>query len=274
MTSFSHKILAVDDTPTLLDAYRKVFQTAVVDTDLTAMADSFADDPAPANTEAHSNSYSVTLQLDCFSQGLDAVSAVEKAFQQNSPYAVAFVDMRMPPGIDGLETMRRMWMIDPDLQIVICTAHHDHELSEIRAQAHALNGSFLIIRKPFDAEEVLQAAYTCAERSNQQRNEKAIYTVVPGPNLQIKRVAPRLSTSAALVFNDWIELPDGNRRKVFKIGLDDIPDTPKKPCSTTSAKHPAASPRCASKWKPRSADCNRRTCCSKPLKKVPSRRQT
>jgi CheY-like chemotaxis protein len=228
MNSITYKILAVDDTPTLIDAYRKVFQSSATNSELSAMADAFADDPAPAAEIKAPFDHEVTILLDCFSQGLDAVAAVEKAFLKNEPYVVAFVDMRMPPGIDGLETMKRMWMIDPHLQVVICTAHHDYELSEIRAQAIALNGSFLIIRKPFDPEEVLQSAYTSAERAVQQRNQKAVYTILPGPELKIGRISPRVSTATALVFSDWVELADGTRRKVFKIGLDEIPDTPQK----------------------------------------------
>ena len=228
MNLITYKVLAVDDTPSLIDAYRKVFKASAEDRELTAMADAFADDPAPAVEINEQHQHEVAIQLDCFSQGLDAVAAIEKAFLQNDPYLVAFVDMRMPPGIDGLETMRRMWMIDHNLQIIICTAHHDHELSDIRAQAIALNGTFLIIRKPFDPEEVLQAAYTSGERALQQHNQRAIYTIVPGPELKFARVIPRVSTSSAMVFSDWVVMPDGSRRKVFKMGLDEIPDTPQK----------------------------------------------
>ena len=47
------------------------------------------------------------------------------------PYAVAFIDVRMPPGMDGIEATARIWQLDPDIQIVICTAYSDHTWEQI-----------------------------------------------------------------------------------------------------------------------------------------------
>src|SRR5438105_3431968 len=68
---------------------------------------------------------------DCFHlssafQGKEALDLVRQALEQRQPYAMAFMDMRMPPGWDGVETTIKIWEIDPDLQIVICTAYSDH----------------------------------------------------------------------------------------------------------------------------------------------------
>ena len=97
---------------------------------------------------------------------------VEKAVAAGRPYAMAFVDVRMPPGWDGVETTREIWKVAPDLQIVICTAHSDYSWDEMLAK---IGGSdrLLILKKPFDTIEVLQLANALAEKWNLLRQTKA-----------------------------------------------------------------------------------------------------
>ena len=58
---------------------------------------------------------------------------MRQALAEQRPYAMAFVDVRMPPGWDGIETIGHLWAVEPDLQIVLCTAYsgllvgRDHE---------------------------------------------------------------------------------------------------------------------------------------------------
>src|SRR6187401_1177397 len=61
-------------------------------------------------------------------QGEEACTQVAQALAQGAPCAMAFLDIRMPPGLDGVETASRLWKLQPDLQIVICTAHTDYSL--------------------------------------------------------------------------------------------------------------------------------------------------
>ena len=65
----------------------------------------------------------IVFELSYASQGLDAVELVRQALLEGHPYAVAFVDVRMPPGLDGIETILRLWDLDPQLEVVICTAY-------------------------------------------------------------------------------------------------------------------------------------------------------
>ena len=81
--------------------------------------------------------------------------------EQGRPYSVAFVDMRMPPGWDGIETIARLWQADPDLQIVICTAYSDYSWEEILRQLGNRN-SLAVLKKPFDNIEVIQLCETLA----------------------------------------------------------------------------------------------------------------
>src|SRR5579859_2277096 len=91
-------------------------------------------------------------------QGEEGLDAVREAEASARPFALAFVDMRMPPGWDGLETVIRLWEAAPDLQIVICTAYSDHSWAEIATRL-GQNDKFVILKKPFDVVEVIQLAH-------------------------------------------------------------------------------------------------------------------
>lgn len=66
------------------------------------------------------------FQIDTATQGQEGVKCIAEAIQQKKPYALAFVDVRMPPGWDGIETIKHIWELDKDIQVVICTAYSDY----------------------------------------------------------------------------------------------------------------------------------------------------
>ena len=70
-------------------------------------------------------------------QGQEGLAVVEDSVRAGRPFAMAFVDVRMPPGWDGIETVKRIWEVDPDLQIVICTAYSDYSWDEMAARLGA-----------------------------------------------------------------------------------------------------------------------------------------
>ena len=104
-----------------------------------------------------------TFEIDSASQGREGLDMVRQALAEGRPYALAFVDVRMPPGWDGIETIRHLWREDPELQAVICTAHSDFSWDEIRGLLGATE-SLLILKKPFDNIEVLQLAHTLTKK--------------------------------------------------------------------------------------------------------------
>jgi len=103
------------------------------------------------------------FEIDYACQGLEALDMVEKAQSAGCPYALAFVDGRMPPGWDGIETISHLWKASPDLQAVLCTAFTDYSWQDIQ---HVLGRSdnLLILKKPFDNVEVLQLAYALTRK--------------------------------------------------------------------------------------------------------------
>lgn len=100
-------------------------------------------------------------------QGKDGLRLAREAMEAGRPFSVGFVDMRMPPGWDGLETIERLWELDPELQLVLCTAYSDHTWQEIARRLVNLE-NLLILRKPYDKAEVRQIA--CALSTKRRLN--------------------------------------------------------------------------------------------------------
>ncbi len=101
----------------------------------------------------------VSFELDFADQGEMGLAMLERALDAQAPYALAFVDMRMPPGWDGVETIEHLWRADPRLQVVICTAYSDYAWDEVVTRLD-VRDRLLVLKKPFDAIEVLQLAST------------------------------------------------------------------------------------------------------------------
>ncbi len=101
--------------------------------------------------------------LDFASQGFQGVEKIKSAIRQKRPYQLAFVDMRMPPGWDGLKTIKEIWRLDPAIQVVLCTAYSDYSWEEIN-QALGMTANLLILKKPFDSSEVAQMASTLTQK--------------------------------------------------------------------------------------------------------------
>jgi len=97
------------------------------------------------------------FHIDTAAQGKEGVEKIRVALQEGRPYALAFVDVRMPPGWDGLETIKRMWEIDKDIQAVICTAYSDYSWEET-VEKLGMSDNLLVLKKPFDKVAVRQLA--------------------------------------------------------------------------------------------------------------------
>ncbi|PTT89799.1 GGDEF domain-containing response regulator, partial [Pseudomonas sp. HMWF005] len=145
----NRRILIIDDTPAIHDDFRKILAPQAQDaTDLNQLEQAlFGTRPSPH----------LTFQLDSAYQGQEALALVRRALIDGSPYALAFIDMRMPPGWDGLETIEQLWRVDPNLQIALCTAYSDYSW-EAMAERLEFGDQLLILKKPFDSLEIRQMA--------------------------------------------------------------------------------------------------------------------
>ena len=152
----AHRILVVDDSVAIQNDFRKVL--AGEETESTAdqlAAQLFDGEPQAMPGDRY--------EVDAASQGEEGFKKVSDAIIAGHPYAVVFVDMRMPPGWNGVQTIAHLREIDPALQFVICTAFTDYSWSEIR-QALGPTDSVVILKKPFDKVEVLQLAHALSRK--------------------------------------------------------------------------------------------------------------
>ncbi len=102
-------------------------------------------------------------EIDSAFQGEDAIKMVEKANRNKKPYSLIFMDIRMPPGIDGIQTIKRIWNKYPHIEIIICTAHSDYSWNEILSQLGESDHLFFM-KKPFDSVSVKQATLSLTKK--------------------------------------------------------------------------------------------------------------
>jgi diguanylate cyclase (GGDEF)-like protein len=157
------RILITDDNAAIHEDFRRILTASAQDDTNLSDAEILLFGDAAA-TPAHHPAYALDFAL----QGQLAVQCVKRARADGRPYAMAFVDMRMPPGWDGLETIERLWAEDPHVQIVICSAHSDYDWRDIFERL-GHSDKLLILKKPFEPIEVLQCASALSRKWQHER---------------------------------------------------------------------------------------------------------
>ena len=149
----NRRILIIDDNASIHLDFRKVLGEQVEHTAQAALdvleADLFGGEVAAVTRP--------NFDIDSAHQGEEGVAMAHQALVDGRPYAMAFVDMRMPPGWDGLKTIERLWATDADVQVVICSAHTDYDWIEV-VERLGHSDKLLVLRKPAEPIEVLQCA--------------------------------------------------------------------------------------------------------------------
>ena len=157
----NRRLLLIDDTPSIHDDFRKILMP-VVETNqaLDAMESALFGDTTKARAPV--------FELHSAYGGEEGLQLLVTAMERKQPYALAFVDMRMPQGWDGAKTIEELWKVAPDLQVVICTAYSDYSWEDLLERLHA-HDRLLILKKPFDNIEVQQMANTLANKWDMAR---------------------------------------------------------------------------------------------------------
>lgn len=143
----NNRLLAIDDDDAVLEYYREIFDPTPLKTN--EVWEAFievvgSDEP---------NSPLPTFELTTATSGERGIELAEQALADQSPYSVAFVDMRMPGGMDGLEAAQRLRALDGRIMVVIITAYSDHKIDDIQRK---LGHDVLFLNKPLSSDEVIQ----------------------------------------------------------------------------------------------------------------------
>ncbi len=163
----NRRILVIDDNRAIHDDFRKIlFPDGIA-------AAAFNKTATELFGKQTKGVRRIRYEIDSAYQGQEGVMLVKQALEKGRPYAMAFVDVRMPPGWDGVATTRKILELDPDIQIVICTAHADYSWDEMFQKIGNRDG-LLILKKPFDPVEAFQLAHALTEKwwLHQQSRQK------------------------------------------------------------------------------------------------------
>ena len=152
----NRRVLIADDQPEIHTDFSEMLEPARA---------AAADELAAAFIAEDENIRLPAIELLHAHSGEEAVAAVEEAKEAGRPIAVAYLDIRMPPGIDGVQAAQRIREIDQEIEIVIMTAYTDKPLSEIIRDVELLH-KLLYLRKPFTREEVQQITLSLVEKWN------------------------------------------------------------------------------------------------------------
>ncbi|MBK8011232.1 MAG: EAL domain-containing protein [Deltaproteobacteria bacterium] len=193
------RILVVDDNEEIHRDYRKVLDRGSTTSRVDVLADELFDaEPKSRASDSHSDSNSDAqprYSIDSAFQGREALERVVAAKSEGRPYAVAFVDMRMPPGWDGMRTIEELWKVDEHLEIVICTAFADYSWEDLLRKFGARD-QLLILKKPFDIAEVSQLASALSKKWTLARaarlNVEALQEMVRERTVSLEKAKMRL----------------------------------------------------------------------------------
>ena len=155
------RILVIDDNPAIHDDFAKILAREAVDTGMSQIEKILFGDSGPEPTPP-------SFELQFAQQGAQGVAMARQALAEGRPFALAFIDMRMPPGWDGLETIEHLWKADPDVQVVICSAHSDYDWADFFERL-GHSDKLLVLKKPFEPIEVLQCASALTRKWHDQQ---------------------------------------------------------------------------------------------------------
>jgi PAS domain S-box-containing protein len=207
-TTNHSRLLIIDDNRAIHDDFRKILigKDGAPDPLDKASAEIFGEQPSADAPSAN------CFQLDSAYQGRDGLALVQRAVGLDARYAMAFVDVRMPPGWDGVETTARIWEVDPDLQVVICTAYSDCSWEEM-IEKLGRSDRLVILKKPFDSVEVLQLANSLSRKWHLLQESKR--TMARLEDMVVTRTAQMVQEQEK--FKDIFEnSPEG----IFQISAD------------------------------------------------------
>jgi len=174
----NNRIIVIDDDPDIWEAYKAILAPQQLKEKFTAQKKM---EELVADANLRSLPDQENFDVSFASQGREGLQLVEKSLEENKPFAIAFIDVRMPPGWDGMETAVQIRAIDPDIEIVIVTAYADRSREEI-AQAVNPPHKLLYLRKPFDLDELKQITLSLCEKWKifriEERQRKELSTIL------------------------------------------------------------------------------------------------
>ena len=164
---FNNRILLCDDNRSIHADLLKILKPRELkaDSDILRDMESRIFDMEDADLISPPNPYSLDLEIDHAYSGGEAMEKVRCANEEGRPYALVFMDVRMPPGPDGVKTIKDIWELLPQTEVVIVTAYSDYSWNEVVEKLGA-NDKLLYLRKPVSTITVRQIALNLTHKWN------------------------------------------------------------------------------------------------------------
>ena len=208
--SQNHRILVIDDNRAIHEDFKKILCKK-------GAPDNLAADEAALFGEEAPRLELPEFQIDSAFQGKEGLEMIEKSLSEKRPYSMAFVDVRMPPGWDGVETTAKIWQKYPDLQVVICTAYSDYSWEDMLKKL-GYSDRLVILKKPFDNIEVLQLAISMTEKWRLYYQAKMrlddLETMVQNRTSELEKANGDLATA-----NDLLKIATDKAQKMAEGAL-------------------------------------------------------
>lgn len=156
----TRRILVIDDSEPIHKDFRRILcpERPEKRVDLEQLEEALFGAP----TAKSPSSDKPAFEVDSAFQGQEGLAKVQEAQAQGRPYALAFLDYRMPPGWNGVQTLRHLRKVAPSLQVVLCSAYSDYSWAEV-FQEFSEPPPLLELRKPFNSQELRQLAQRLTE---------------------------------------------------------------------------------------------------------------
>ncbi len=176
----SPRVLVIDDTPSIHQDFHRLLSGSEDRASLEDLRASLFGNKQPPRPRGY------RFEVDSAFQGEEGLRRVAAALKEGRPYALAFVDVRMPPGMDGVETTERLWKEDPDLHVVLCSAYTDYSWEQV-VQRLGISQRLLILHKPFDSIEVRQIAHALSEKWELLRRDRSRLVELEQANARLRQ---------------------------------------------------------------------------------------
>lgn len=195
MSLTNRRILLIDDLPSIHEDYKKILGTSRSEAtvELDAARSAFLGAGGLAEEQVNEPDSLDGYVIDSAYQGQDGLELVKQAIEEGNPYALAFVDVRMPPGWDGIKTIQEIWKVDSEIEIVICTAYSDYSWHEM-ISALGKSDRLLILKKPFDPVEINQLAAALTAKWNVRQSERKLVSELRDAEASARSYASSLTT--------------------------------------------------------------------------------
>lgn len=194
----NNRVLVIDDDEAILSLYRNILTSK-----------------KPSENLLGTSKLECSFEVTTVTQGMDGVEAVRQAQADNKPYAAAFIDVRMPPGIDGVEAAKLIREIDQQIYIAIVTAHSDHSLGEI---CHQVGCEVFLLRKPFSKDEIFQLANALTKLWNRDLKVKRQQALLESKHNYLESIIHSLQ-DALVVTNVYGVIVQTNHRLTELTGI-------------------------------------------------------